>query len=306
MPVLGHDGDVKPGRYQETRTRGRAILAVHLGIDEPTVPVLLAMAREVLGPDRAQRCVEHARQIKLTRRYHGLAAIASLIAGTRQLGQTWWSRTHVPPVDSTNAPARQLAPDERLASSTSVDGMWPPTLIELGYWVADDAAVAPRGPLVDEVDLNDPRAIDRIRRLPADVAVGDRLTAHFDAGGVVDAVVEERDGGVLGTRLDGESRYSVPAEVDWAWAVALPPPGPFPLPGDEADPYVMAIDGREARDLRAEAQRLGWQESDLGPTWTTRGDVCAALAHLDWPWLDGGAETFEWTRRMEALVDRER
>ena len=98
---------------------------------------------------------------------------------------------------------------------------WHSAILDLGNWIADDAAVAAWGPLVDEVDLNDPNAIDRIQNLPSDAEVGKRVTAHFDAGGVVDAVVEEREGGVLGTRLVGKSRYSTPADVNWGWGVAL-------------------------------------------------------------------------------------
>mgnify|MGYP000284685890 CR=1 FL=1 len=133
------------------------------------------------------------------------------------------------------------------------------------------------------------------------VNLAQRFVAHFDAGGVVDVVVEPR-GATLGSRL-GEHRYAVPAEVDWAWGVACKPPGPFPLPGDEPDPYQAVVDTDAVQALRNEAKERGWTDDELGPIWRTRGEVCAALARLDWPWLEGDTKSYKWRKRVEALVD---
>ena len=290
-------------RYAEPRARGRALLLEHLGLEEPTVPALLGLAEDVLGPARAGRCVELVQDMAPTQRFNGLSALAALVVGTRELGAEWWTVAHRHPVTRLHR-AGPITPDQRLdrlapAAESSLES----TILDLGCWIADDTAVAAWGPLVEEVDLNDPNAIDRIRNLPADAAVGQRLTAHFDAGGVVDAVVEEREGGALGTRLVGKSRYSTPADIHWAWGVALPAPGPFPLPGDPESVYGAAVNPEVAERLRTEALGFGWSPDEIGPPWVTRGDVCAALARLDWPWLDGGAPTLAWGKAAAEIVD---
>lgn len=157
------------------------------------------------------------------------------------------------------------------------------------------------GPLVDEVDLNDPRGVDRVAAPPG-ASEGQRFAAHFDVGGVVEVIVEQRDGRTLGTRL-GPTHHSTPAEADWAWGVACQPPGPFPVPGDIPDPYAEAVDPQLANELRDEASRLGWDLMWLGPVWRTRGDLCEALAKLDWPWLDGHATSLQWRKLMERAID---
>jgi len=290
-------------QYAEPRARGRALLVEHLGLEQGDVAALLQAATNVIGTDRTGRCVELVQLMRPTQRYQGLSALAALVVGTRELGADWWGQPHRHPVTRLHREG-PVTPDQRLAALPPEDE--PPgqsTILDLGNWIADDAAVAAWGPLVDEVDLNDPNAIDRIANLPSDAAVGQRLTAHFDSGGVVDAVVEERDAGVLGTRLVGKSRYSTPADVHWGWGVALPAPGPFPLPGDPESVYGAPVDPERAERLRTEAVAFGWSPDDVGAPWTTRGDVCAALARLDWPWLDGTGATQEWARATEELVD---
>lgn len=300
---FGHDGKVNAGRYERTRAKGRALLREHLGL-EPDLDALLSMAESCLGADRLGRCVALVRGMRLSQRYHGLSAIAALVAGTRGFGEGWWTQPHEEAVVARTRASATSTPDQRLDLASATDQQsWPPTLVELSCWIAYDAAVAVWGPLVDDVDLNDPRGSDRIRSLPADAVVGQRLTARFDVGGVVDAIVEEREGGALGTRLVVETRYSVPAQVDWAWAVALAPPGPFPLPGDSFEVYGPAVDRHEADRLRDEALAFNWPPDGVGLPWITRGDVCAALARLDWPWLDGLARSFEWERAASALID---
>jgi hypothetical protein len=290
-------------RFAEPRARGRALVLEHLGLDEPTVPALLAVADDVLGTERVARCVELIQAMRFTQRYQGLAALASLVVGTRELGAEWWTLPHRDPVTRLHRDG-PITPDERLVEvPPPAEPSWHSAILDLGHWISDDAAVAAWGPLVDEVDLNDPNAIDRIQNLPPDAEVGKRVTAHFDVGGVVDAVVEERDGGVLGTRLVGKSRYSTPADVNWGWGVALAAPGPFPLPGDPESVYGAAVDPERAEKLRAEALAFGWAADDVGGPWITRGDVCAALARLDWPWLEGDGDAQQWAKATEELID---
>jgi hypothetical protein len=242
--------------------------------------------------------------MRLSQRYQGLSALAALVAGTRELGLDWWTRPHQEAVAARTTGHGLMTPDRRLDNAAvSEQTNWPATVVELSSWVADDVAVAAWGPLVDDIDLNDPRDTDRIREIPAGAQVGQRLAARFDVGGVVEAIVERRDGGELGTRLVNPTRYSTPAEVDWAWAVALPPPGPFPLPGDPSDLYEAAVDAHDAERLRSCALALGWPPAEVGSSWLTRGDVCAALARLGWPWLKGGAQSHEWVREATALLD---
>ena len=290
-------------RYAEPRARGRALLLEHLGFEEPSVASLLEAAHEVLGSERTGRCVELVQITLPTQRYQGLSALAALVVGTRELGAEWWTLPHRHPVTRLHREG-PITPDQRLAANPrAAEPAWRSTILDLGDWIADDAAVAAWGPLVEEVDLNDPNAIDRIRNLPAGAEARQRLTAHFDAGGVVDAVVEEREGGHLGTRLVGKSRYSTPAEVSWGWGVALPAPGPFPLPDDPESVYGAVVDPEVAERLRAEALGFGWSPDDIGPPWVTRGDVCAALARLDWPWLEGTGNTLPWGKAAAELVD---
>lgn len=285
-------------QLERTRSAGRALVRQHLRF-EPELPALLDAAEACLGSDRLDRCLELIRVMPLSQRYQGLSALASLVAGTRVLGHEWWIQPHQEPVAARGTRKELTAPDQLLDNAALAEQRdWPATVVELGSWIADDVAVAAWGPLVDDIDLNDPRDIDRIRIDPSDAQVGQRLTARFDVGGVVEAIVERRDGGELGTRLSDETRYSAPAEVDWAWAVAVPPPGPFPLPGDAPDVYDSVVD-----PLRTRALELGWAPADVGSSWRTRGDVCSALARLGWPWLDGTARSHEWERAVTALVD---
>lgn len=289
-------------RYEDTRSAGRAILLEHLGLEDTDTPRLLDLARESLGRSRAQRCVDLARRSPLTQRYQGISAIAALIVGTHSLGVEWWDRPHRPAVTSADAEPGPT-PAQHLAEEHGADETWPPRLVELGWWIADDVAIDQWGPLIEEVDLNNPRGVDRVA-VPAGARVGQRFAAHFDAGGIVEIVVELRDGGTLGTRL-GETQHSIPAEVRWAWGVACRPPGPFPLPGDSPDPYSEAVDPRLVNELRDQAVSFGWGVDRLGPVWQTRGDLCVALAKLDWPWLDGDGKTLEWRKRMDRTIDGE-
>jgi hypothetical protein len=287
---------------ETTRAAARATVRDHLGIG-PDLEALLDSARACLGIDRLDRCVELVRGMRLSQRYHGLSAMAALVSGTKELGEGWWVRPHEDPVGRPERTSARETPDQRLASaSPSEQRVWTPAMVELSWWIADDAAVAAWGPLVDDVDLNDPRGLDRIR-LPASAEIGQRLMARFDPGGVIDVIVEARDDGALGSRLVDETRHSTPAEVDWAWAVALPPPGPFPLPGDSPQVYGSAVDRGEAERLREEALSFGWLPNEVGPRWETRQDLCSALARLGWPWLDGSAASQAWERAASNLLD---
>lgn len=291
-------------QLERTRSTGRALVRQHLGF-EPELGALLGAAEACLGSDRLHRCLELIRVMRLSQRHQGLSALAALVAGTRELGDEWWAQRHREAVPMPTTTKESTTPDRRLTiAAVEEQKTWPATVVELSWWIADDAAVAAWGPLVDDIDLNHPGGTDRIRALPSGARVGQRLTARFDVGGVVDAIVELRDGGELGTTLANETRYSTPAEVDWAWAVALPPPGPFPLPGDLPKVYDSAVGFHEAGLLRTSALKLGWPPAAVGGSWRTRADICSALARLGWPWLDG-AGSHEWQRAVTALLDSE-
>jgi hypothetical protein len=298
---LGHDVLVS-APYAKSRTSWRAIVAEHLGLAQPTVPGLIESASVQLGTTRADRSVGRVRHMRRTQRYRGLSALAALVVGTRQLGQEWWSSPHGSPVTPRRHTDRAVTPDEHLAAAAGSDERsWLPIVVELGHWIADDVAVAMWGPLIAEVDLNDPRSTDRIKDLPADLPVGSVVTAWFDTGGVVDAVIEQRDG-ALGSQLVAESsRYSPPAEVDWGWAVARPRRARSPFPAMAQTPTTPSLTRRRPALLRM-GRQLDVADQGLGLPWRTRGDTCAALARLDWPWLRD-TRVLEWVRAVEALID---
>ncbi len=64
------------------------MLPVLLGVSHASTEYLFALASEVLGPSRTERCLELSRLARLSRRWAGTAAVAEFIAGTRLLGQT--------------------------------------------------------------------------------------------------------------------------------------------------------------------------------------------------------------------------
>lgn len=287
---------------RRVRARGREIVLDLLGV-EPDVSALIDAADGCLGVERSRRCVDLVRDMALSQRHRGLSAMAALVMGTRELGVGWWSRPREDPIRSRPRQPAAVTPDQRLAAHSVDSRDWSSPVVELGWWIADDVAEAQWGPLVDEVDLNDPRGVDRVRHIPADAVPGQRVTVSFDPGSVIDAVVEVRDEGVLGTRLVDDVRFSAPAELDWAWAVSIAPPGPFPLAGDSPMTYGAAVDPQEADRLRGEASSWGWPQYDLGPPWRTRADLCAALARLGWPWLNGLARSHEWEKAARRLLD---
>src|SRR5271157_4595795 len=128
-------------QFERTRRFATAEVKRVLGIADPTTDRLFAKARIVLGTERATQCLELARLAPLSRRWVPTSAIASLIAGTLDLGHEWWSRIH-----------RELGEGLQWATLGSPDALLDKghgdepnedggsCLAMLGRWVADDAA----------------------------------------------------------------------------------------------------------------------------------------------------------------------
>ncbi|MEV4892324.1 hypothetical protein AB0K48_23345 [Nonomuraea sp. NPDC055795] len=283
---------MRQAHAEDARTEARRVVRNLLGEDRPTAELLIGDATPVLGHERTSRCLDLALGASLTRRSAELAAIAALLVGTRELGETWWSQTRG---------GKLPAPDEVLRTAVAIEPWTDLTALEmLGAWIADDAADQLWGRPVAQVDLNSWQAEDRFD-LPDGVKPGQRLVVHFDAGGRLDAVVTRRADDDLGSNLDFHSlRYSRPAEAQWSWGVAAGL-GPHHLPGDSPDPYARKVDQRAVGILRAWALRHGVGQDLLGPAWETVGDVVAAIERVDWMWRS--AEWFGWWRGASALVD---
>lgn len=283
---------MREARAEDARNQARQLIRDLLGEERPAVPSLVRHAREALGDERTDRCLDLVRWAPLTRRSSELAALAGLLIGTRELGADWWER----PRDGKRPP-----PHEVLHSNLAVEPWTDLTVLEmLAAWIADDAADAVWGPPAASVDLNSWQAEDRFT-LPPGVRPGRRLVVHFDAGGRLDAVVTRRADDELGSNLDFHSlRYSRPAEAQWSWGVAAGL-GPHRLPGEKPDPYARRVDPEAARILRDWALRHGATAGQIGPRWDTVGDVVSAIERVDWMWRSG--EWFGWWRGASALVD---
>lgn len=283
---------MRQAHAEDARTEARRVVRNLLGEDRPTAGLLIGDARPVLGAERTARCLELAVEASLTRRSAELAAVAALLVGTRELGDSWWGRARG---------GKLPAPDEVLQSAVAIDPWTDLTALEmLAAWIADDAADQLWGQPVAEVDLNSWQAEDRFE-LPGGVKPGQRLVVHFDAGGRLDAVVTRRPDDDLGSNLDFHSlRYSRPAEAQWSWGVAAGL-GPHRLPDEDPDPYAREVDTAAVDILRAWALRHGAGQEQLGERWRTVGDVVAAIERVDWMWRS--AEWFGWWRGASALVD---
>jgi hypothetical protein len=270
-----------PGESQLERSRAfaREEVARLLGIDVD--PLQLAdLAAGELGPQRVAHCLRLAARARLTRRAAATAHVATLVVGTRALGETWWTSTG----------------DARLAAAGAG------ALEGLAARISDDCADERWGAPIGEVDLDDPRADDRVG-LPAGACPGDTFVAAWDPGCRVVVDVVERDDGV-GSIL-GDVRYDDTAEIAWAWGLAAAG-APLRLPGEVAgtpsDPFAVALDARAARRLRAWAGEREADQQRLGGAWRTRGDLWEAYHRLGLPYeRDGSWHGFEILAR--AAVD---
>jgi hypothetical protein len=284
----------------EALLEGRRLLKALLGLDEATVPALLGISEVVLGRERTARCTAAVRAHKLTRRAYGLACLAALVVGTKQLGEAWWQRPH----HRSDRPGQWddgPAPDAVLEGGFVVPSGAEMPLALLQWWIADDAADALWGPPVDFVDLNSQRVADRIV-LPPHARAGERLVASFDPGSRIDVDVVADEAGVLGSRLDLDSiRDAPPATAWWAWATCAWS-GLQRLPGESGahDPYAASVDPVASRLLRTWAAAHGVAEEDLGAAWRSTGDAAEALARADTGRRFG---FFDWGRAVTALID---
>ena len=277
-----------------------------LGLTEPTADRLFAKGRAVLGQDRANQCLELAKLAPLTRRHIPTSAIASLLAGTTELGPEWWSASHRE-LTFEREWAERGAPNKLLAAGhddpEKEEGG--SCLALLGEWISDDAANRTWGLPVDHVDIQD-SAIDGRIVLPDDANPGDRLTAAYGPGGRVWVDVVEREGstgngpGPFGSRLAEHGLHDV-AEVRAAWAMAASA-APVRLPGEMAgrasDPYSAKLDAGDSRCLFEWAVTNGANARELAGPWRTKDALWSARLRMGLLFSRPGV----WITFDEALV----
>jgi hypothetical protein len=186
-----------------------------LGI-EPTETALLERLAGQLAEDEVAVVTSALRRALPERRGYAVAGLAAASQAMDVLGVGWWHEARVR--TGLTVPADDRSPATLLRSP---DG----DAEQLGNWAADDVADHLWGPPVGYVDLNNPKWIDRVPA-PASARPGDRLLLAWDPGCRVVAVVEARDSGGLGTRLDGENLFAPPADLWWNWAHSATPGSP--------------------------------------------------------------------------------
>lgn len=270
-------------------------------MEDPSVAVLVSLSTTTFGPERSARLFELLRATWLSQRYWGLAIIASVVAGTRVLGEGWWTSKQRSQWPAGSDLGVHKSPEEILCGPDGLSSGRSNILTHLEYRIAEEVAVLAWGLPVDYVDLNSSEELDRLKAVPRGSSPGDRLVLAYDPGCVVDAVVESRPDNELGTRLDLESsRSSVPAEVWWAWCSAFPHAGPFPLPAEVPSPYDAPLDHLRVAKLRAQLFERGVSKRDAGDSWETARDLCYALARLEDRRF---GDLFRWMSRAEAVLD---
>ena len=252
----------------ESRAFAREEVRRLLGLDEPAPDALFELAADELGAQRAAGCSERVRRAPLTQRATATAHVAALIVGTRTVGDEWW--------ESTGDGLLAAGGDDALAAAA--------------HQIADACADERWGVPIGEVDLDDPRAEDRVA-LPPGAEPGDAFVASFDPGCRVVVDVVERDG-IVGSVL-GDLRSDDTADAEWAWGMAIDT-GPIRLPGETAgsasDPFAAPLEPRAARRLRAWAGEHEPDADVLGGPWHTRGDLWEARFRLGLPY----ERTGEW------------
>jgi hypothetical protein len=194
-----------------------------LGI-EPTVAALLDRLSLQVGPQEVDAVVAVVRRGPFDRRPYSLAGVAAASLAMDYLGADWWQETRSRPsligVLADNCPPATLLRSEHEIGSPTARATSPWSGAELlGLRAADDVAVHLWGAPVDYVDLNSGQPVDRVPA-PENSRPGDRILLAWDPGCRIEAVVEKRGAGKLGTMLDGELRYSPPADLLWDWATA--------------------------------------------------------------------------------------
>ena len=186
-----------------------------LGI-EPTEDALLARLAGQLAADEVAVAAAAVARAAPDRRVYAVAALAATSLAMDTLGVGWWHEARVR--NGLTVPADDRSPATYLRSP---DG----DVERLGDWAADDVADHLWGPPVAYVDLNSPSRFDRVP-VPASARPGDRLLLAWDPGCRVVAVVEARDAGGLGTRLESEDLFAPPADLWWNWAHSATPGSP--------------------------------------------------------------------------------
>jgi hypothetical protein len=289
---------------KDSQREALRILRELLGFDRPDVGALVSAAVDTLGHQRTDRCRELIEKSQLTRRSALISALASLVVGTRKLGEGWWRRAN-PMAYAREGNGSQ--PDDILETGFDPgQRKWPTTLELLGQWMASDVADLLWGAPIDYVDLNSMQPSDRVAA-PSGSRAGERLVLAFDPGSRVEAVVTRRSDGSPGTELDTNSiRHSPPAEVEWGWAIAGGI-GPHRLPNEEQgsprDPYGVPIDTSAALTLTKWAIARGESAQKVDQPWTTVGDAIRALEAMHMVGRDGSWHY--WGQAVEALADRD-
>lgn len=221
-PACGYPGLVNADRASVRASAAQGVRDA-LGI-EPTVEALLDRLSLQVGPQEVDAVVAVVRRGPVDRRRYSLAGVAAASLAMDYLGAGWWhetrSRSGLTGAPADDCPPATLLRAEHEVGSPAARAMspWPGAEL-LGLWAADDVADLLWGPPVDYVDLNSPQPVDRVPA-PENSRPGDRILLAWDPGCRIEAVVEERGAGELGTVLDGELRYSPPADLLWDWSTA--------------------------------------------------------------------------------------
>ena len=216
-----------PDRVDESarlaqRETSRAHVRSTLGI-EPTYDALLARIGTQIDAVELDAVNGALQQTSPDRRPYAIAAVAAASLAMDVLGAAWWRQAR-PRSDgvggrSVCSPASLVRADRQSGLTGVHPARGSATVEVLEWWAGDDVADHLWGPAVGYVDMNNPRTIDRFP-VPADARPGDRLLLSFDPGCRIEAVVEQREGDTLGTRLDGEVRFAPPADLWWHWVTA--------------------------------------------------------------------------------------
>lgn len=126
-----------------------AILRKYLATDDLSVEGLMSCSGSALGKLRADRLFELLRFTWLSQRYWGLSIIASLVAGTRLLGEEWWTSKERSPWPLGSDLSIEMSPDEVLFGPDNLMHGRSRVLTHLEYRIAEEVAVQAWGLPID-------------------------------------------------------------------------------------------------------------------------------------------------------------
>jgi hypothetical protein len=219
----GYAGSVdhfdRPGQRAESAKTVRGVLGI-----EPTFDALMVRVGTQITAAELAAVIAAVERTPPHRQPYAIAAVAAASLAMDMLGHDWWQQART---RSDNAGGQAVCSPASLVRSDSQFG-WicdhprsggVGAVEVLGEWAGDDVADHLWGPAVGFVDMNDSNPVDRFPA-PANALPGDRLLLSFDPGCRIAAVVERRDDGTLGTRLDGELPFAPPTDLWWHWVTA--------------------------------------------------------------------------------------